>query len=45
LAIVQAIAGAHGGTASAANAEDGGARITVVIPDSAPSHDGDGIAN
>jgi two-component system OmpR family sensor kinase len=45
LAIVQAIAGAHGGTASAANAEDGGARVTVVIPDSAPSHDGDGIAN
>ncbi|MEA2350832.1 MAG: hypothetical protein QOG86_1773 [Thermoleophilaceae bacterium] len=37
LAIVRAIADAHGGTAIAANAEDGGARIAVVIPDSPPS--------
>jgi heavy metal sensor kinase len=35
LAIVLAIAEAHGGTAIAANAEDGGARIAVLIPDSA----------
>jgi signal transduction histidine kinase len=33
LAIVQTIADAHGGTASAANAEDGGARMTVLIPE------------
>jgi heavy metal sensor kinase len=32
LAIVQAIADAHGGTATAANAEDGGARMTVLLP-------------
>jgi heavy metal sensor kinase len=36
LAIVLAIAEAHGGTAIAANAEDGGARIAVLIPGSAP---------
>jgi heavy metal sensor kinase len=33
LAIVHAIVDAHGGTASAANDEDGGARMTVLIPD------------
>ena len=32
LAIVQAIADAHGGTAAAANADGGGARMTVLIP-------------
>jgi signal transduction histidine kinase len=32
LAIVQAIAEAHGGEAIASNAEDGGARITVLVP-------------
>jgi two-component system OmpR family sensor kinase len=32
LAIVRAIAEAHGGTATAANALDGGARIAVLIP-------------
>ena len=32
LAIVQAIADAHGGEAIASNAEDGGARITVLVP-------------
>jgi heavy metal sensor kinase len=36
LALVRAIAEAHGGTASAANAEDGGAKITVVVPGAAP---------
>jgi signal transduction histidine kinase len=33
LAIVQAIADAHGGTATAVNAEGGGARVTVLVPD------------
>jgi two-component system OmpR family sensor kinase len=33
LAIVAAISGAHGGTASAANVPDGGAQVTLVIPD------------
>ncbi|MEA2436179.1 MAG: hypothetical protein QOF65_735 [Thermoleophilaceae bacterium] len=33
LAIVQTIADAHGGIATAANAEDGGARMTVLIPE------------
>jgi signal transduction histidine kinase len=36
LALVRAIAEAHGGTASAANAQDGGAKITVVVPGAAP---------
>jgi heavy metal sensor kinase len=36
LAIVSAISEAHGGTASAANAADGGARVTVVLPDDGP---------
>jgi two-component system OmpR family sensor kinase len=41
LAIVDAIARAHGGRAQAANRAGGGAEITIVIPagpDSAPSH-------
>jgi signal transduction histidine kinase len=33
LAIVQTIADAHGGIATAANARDGGARMTVLIPE------------
>ena len=32
LAIVDAIARAHGGTASAGNAPDGGARVTLTLP-------------
>jgi signal transduction histidine kinase len=39
LALVRAIAEAHGGTASAANADDGGAKITVVVPGAAPPPD------
>jgi two-component system OmpR family sensor kinase len=35
LAIVQAIAVAHGGTAEAANAPDGGALVRLVLPESA----------
>jgi heavy metal sensor kinase len=41
LAIVQAIAEAHGGIATAANAQDGGARITLLIPDAAARGDSD----
>jgi signal transduction histidine kinase len=37
LAIVRVIADAHGGTATAANAEGGGARVSVLIPGSAPA--------
>jgi heavy metal sensor kinase len=39
LAIVRAIADAHGGTAAATNAEEGGARIAVLIPRSPPPGD------
>jgi heavy metal sensor kinase len=38
LAIVQAIADAHGGTATAANAEGGGTRMTVLVPDRDGAH-------